>query len=101
MICAPTRTSSWGCTPISKSVDFIPSILGTLYTQSPSLSMSTRPAYTERNHGIVKSIVVLPARAPTPTASCSWASGPMPAKPPLSETVCLRLARRSDSDTYR
>ena len=43
-------------------------------------SMSTRPAYTLRSHGTVMSMTVEPARAPTPTLSCSCALGPMPEK---------------------
>ena len=42
--------------------------------------MVTRPPNTLKNQGMVKSIIVLPAKVPTPTSNWLWASGPMPEK---------------------
>lgn len=52
---------------------------GRLYVATPSL-IPTRPKTTARLHGIVKSMIVLPANAPTPTEIWFCASSPSPEK---------------------
>mmetsp|Transcript_59924 Transcript_59924/g.141783 ORF Transcript_59924/g.141783 Transcript_59924/m.141783 type:complete len:201 (+) Transcript_59924:1081-1683(+) len=51
-----------------------------LYLPLPSSLRSTRPAMIARPQGMVRSMMVDPARAPTPTSSWFWASGPSPEK---------------------
>ena len=51
-----------------------------LYWAKPSAPMATRPARIEKLHGTVSSMMVEPARAPTPTCICCCASGPRPLK---------------------
>jgi hypothetical protein len=41
-------------------------------------SRSTRPANIDKHHGMVNNMIVLPARAPIPTATCCAATALAP-----------------------
>lgn len=67
-----------GVTPIT--FQSVPFSFRRLYAAVPFASKGTAPMKMESPHGIVSSMIVEPASVPTPTVSCSCASGPRPEK---------------------